>query len=74
MNTQEQVIELANRAGVMPCYIGDSTAIERFATLVRNALLEEFEQSTPPDKTPFDTCPTCEALARAVMCDNVGKA
>lgn len=39
--TKEQTIELANRAGVMPCYIGDSTAIERFAKLVRNAALEE---------------------------------
>ena len=22
------------------------------------------EQAAPPPKTPFDTCPTCEALAR----------
>lgn len=32
------------------------------------------KQAAPPPKTPFDTCPTCEALARSVMCDNVGKA
>ena len=23
------------------------------------------EQAAPPPQTPFDTCPTCEALARA---------
>ncbi|MDA8128727.1 MAG: hypothetical protein M0Z73_08550 [Betaproteobacteria bacterium] len=32
------------------------------------------EQAAPPPKTPFDTCPTCEALARAVMADQTGTA
>lgn len=32
------------------------------------------EQSAPPPKTPFDTCPTCEALARTVMMDQTGAA
>jgi hypothetical protein len=32
------------------------------------------EQASPPLKTPFDTCPTCEALARAVMMDQTGAA
>lgn len=41
------------------------------------AMLEKIyiamSQAAPPDKTPFDTCPTCESLARAVMCDNLGR-
>ena len=32
------------------------------------------EQAAPPPKTPFDTCPTCEALARTVMMDQTGAA
>lgn len=32
------------------------------------------EQATPPPQTPFDTCPTCEALARTVMMDQTGAA
>ena len=31
------------------------------------------EQAAPP-QTPFDTCPTCEALARTVMMDQTGAA
>lgn len=31
-------------------------------------------QAAPPPQTPFDTCPTCEALARAVMADQTGTA
>ena len=31
-------------------------------------------QAAPPLKTPFDTCPTCEALARSVLLDQTGKA
>ena len=42
------------------------------------ALLEKIylamEQAAPPTKTPFDTCPTCEALARTVMMDQTGAA
>lgn len=30
-------------------------------------------QAAPPPQTPFDTCPTCEALARTVMMDQAGK-
>lgn len=32
------------------------------------------EQADPPTQTPFDTCPTCEALARTVMMDQTGAA
>ena len=32
------------------------------------------EQAAPPRQTPFDTCPTCEALARTVMMDQTGAA
>ena len=42
------------------------------------ALLERIylamEQAAPPPQTPFDTCPTCEALARTVMMDQTGAA
>lgn len=41
------------------------------------AMLEKIyiamNQAAPPDKTPFDTCPTCESLARTVMMDQSGK-
>ena len=32
------------------------------------------EQAAAPQQTPFDTCPTCEALARTVMMDQTGAA
>ena len=32
------------------------------------------DQAAPPPQTPFDTCPTCEALARTVMMDQTGSA
>ena len=32
------------------------------------------DQAAPPAQTPFDTCPTCEALARTVMMDQTGAA
>lgn len=32
------------------------------------------DQAALPSQTPFDTCPTCEALARAVMMDQTGTA
>lgn len=42
------------------------------------ALLERIylamEQAAQPGQTPFDTCPTCEALARTVMMDQAGAA
>ncbi len=31
------------------------------------------DQAATPDQTPFDTCPTCEALARTVMMDQTGR-
>lgn len=42
------------------------------------ALLERIylamEKASPPRQTPFDTCPTCEALSRTVMMDQTGAA
>ena len=32
------------------------------------------EKASPPRQTPFDTCPTCEALSRTVMMDQTGAA
>lgn len=32
------------------------------------------EKAAPTPQTPFDTCPTCEALARTVMMDQTGAA
>ena len=32
------------------------------------------EQAAPPPRTPFDACPTCEALARTAMMDKTGAA
>lgn len=32
------------------------------------------DQAAPSSQTPFDTCPTCEALARTVMMDQTGAA
>lgn len=32
------------------------------------------DQAAPPQQTPFDTCTTCEALARTVMMDQTGAA
>ena len=37
-------------------------------------IYEAMDQAAPPQKTPFDTCPTCESLARSVMLDQTGKA
>lgn len=39
-------------------------------------ILEEIytamDQAATPDRMPFDTCPTCQALARAVLTDQTG--
>ena len=43
------------------------------ARLLENIYLA-MEQAAPPPQTPFDTCPTCEALARTVMMDQTGAA
>lgn len=43
------------------------------ATLLERIYLA-MEQAAPPPKTPFDTCPTCEALSRTVMMDQTGAA
>lgn len=32
------------------------------------------QQASPPPQTPFDTCPTCQALARTVLNDQMGTA
>lgn len=37
-------------------------------------IYEAMDQAAPPLKTPLDTCPTCESLARSVMLDQSGKA
>jgi hypothetical protein len=46
--------------------------------VISAALLERIylamDQAAPPPQTPFDTCPTCEALARTVMMDQGGTA
>lgn len=39
---------------------------------IESAFLAGADQAAP--QTPFDTCPTCEALARAVMMDQTGAA
>lgn len=50
--------------------------LENGAVVLSAGLLERIylamEQAAPPTKTPFDTCPTCHALARAVMMDQTG--
>lgn len=38
---RDDIIEMANRSGVMPCYMGDTEALERFAALVAAAEREE---------------------------------
>lgn len=38
------------------------------------ALRTAIQQAAQPPQTPFDTCPTCEALARTVMMDQTGAA
>lgn len=38
-----------------------------FSHEVLSELYKAMEQAAPPDRTPFDTCPTCQALARAVL-------
>ncbi len=43
------------------------------ATMLERIYLA-MEQAAPPPQTPFDTCPTCEALARTVMMDQTGAA
>lgn len=48
--------------------IGDDGCGDLDSTLTAIAELKR-QASAPPDKTPFDTCPTCEALALAVMSD-----
>ena len=62
-------------------YIGRATACAWEAWKARAALAAKqeriylaMEQAAPPPQTPFDTCPTCEALARTVMMDQTGKA
>ena len=53
--------------------IGDDGCGDPEQTLTVIAELKVGAAATPP-KTSFDTCPTCEALARAVMMDQTGTA
>ncbi len=52
--------------------------LEKGDFVLSAALLERIylamAQAAPSSKKPFDTCPTCEALARAVMADQTGTA
>ncbi len=55
----------------------DATRLQRalMADAKRRArAMRGAQQAAPPPQTPFDTCPTCEALARTVMLDQTGKA
>ena len=62
--------EMINAAHGVTLETGDIVLSARLLERIYMAM----EQAAPPLQTPFDTCPTCEALARAVMCDNVGRA
>lgn len=53
--------------------IGEDGCGDPDQTLTAIAELKE-QAAAPPLQTPFDTCPTCEALARTVMMDQIGKA
>lgn len=56
---------------------GHDVLLKRGIVLSYEILTEIYkamDQAAPPPQKPSDTCPTCEALARSVMCDNVGKA
>ena len=56
---------------------GHDVLLKRGMVLSYEILTEIYkamDQAAPPLKTPFDTCPTCESLARAVMLDQTGKA
>jgi hypothetical protein len=52
--------------------IGDDGCGDPDQTLTAIAELKAAKVGTP--QTPFDTCPTCEALARTVMMDQTGAA
>lgn len=41
---------------------------------IMTEIYKAMSQAAPPEKTPFDTCPTCEALARTVLMDQTGEA
>lgn len=44
------------------------------ARLLEQIYVAMDQAAAPPPQTPFDTCPTCEALARTVMMDQTGTA
>ena len=56
---------------------GHDVMLKRGMVLSYKILTEIYcamDQAAPPPQTPFDTCPTCEALARTVMMDQTGAA
>ena len=56
---------------------GHDVMLKRGMVLSYEILTEIYcamDQAAPPPQTPFDTCPTCEALARTVMMDQTGAA
>ena len=53
--------------------IGDDGCGDPDQTLTAIAELKE-QAAASPLQTPFNTCPTCESLARTVMMDQTGSA
>lgn len=56
---------------------GHDVMLKRGIVLSYEILTEIYtamEQAAQPLKTPFGTCPTCEALSRSVMLDQTGAA
>lgn len=54
---------------------GHDVLLKRGMVLSYEILTEIYtamDQAAPPLNTPFDTCPTCESLARSVMLDQRG--
>jgi hypothetical protein len=51
---------------------GHDVMLKREMVLSHKILTEIYtamSRAAPPPQTPFDTCPTCESLARSVMMD-----
>lgn len=63
-------LEIITAARGVTLESGDVVLSDRLLERVYMAM----EQSATPPKTPFDTCQTCEALARTVMMDQTGAA
>jgi len=58
-------LDMVTEARDMPLESGDVVLSARLLERIYFAM----SQAAPPQQTPFDTCPTCEALARTVMMD-----